>query len=163
MSEIKALAGVSAATRGVDVNPDDVVTDENLRASAAFASDFARRTDSVVAITGAIDIVADAERAFAVRNGVAMMGRITGSGCMLTCVVAAYLTANADAPLEAALSAVAGMGLAGQRALACMKPTEGNATFRTHLIDELYRMTADVLAHGARVEPIALPDAEGAA
>ena len=31
MSEVKALAGASAATRGVDVNPDDVVTEENLR------------------------------------------------------------------------------------------------------------------------------------
>ena len=37
MSEVKALAGASAATRGVDVNPDDVVTEENLAASAAFA------------------------------------------------------------------------------------------------------------------------------
>lgn len=29
MSEIKALTGAAAATRGVDANPDDAVTDEN--------------------------------------------------------------------------------------------------------------------------------------
>ena len=48
MSEVKALAGASAATRGVDVNPDDVVTEENLAASAAFARDRAARSGAVV-------------------------------------------------------------------------------------------------------------------
>ena len=68
MSEMKALAGGAAATRGVDVCPDDAVTEDNLAAGAAFARDFAAKTGAVVAITGAIDIVADADRAFAIRN-----------------------------------------------------------------------------------------------
>ena len=84
MSEAKALAGGAAATRGVDVCPGDAVTEDNLAAGAAFARDFAAKTGAVVAVTGAIDIVADAERAYAVRNGSPLMGRITGAGCMLS-------------------------------------------------------------------------------
>ena len=35
MSEIKALAGTAASTRGVDVNPADVTTDDNLAESSS--------------------------------------------------------------------------------------------------------------------------------
>ena len=81
MSEVKALAGQAAATQGVDVNPADAVTsEEDIAEAAAFARDFAAKANCAVAITGPIDIVADANRAFAVRNGSAFQGRITGSG-----------------------------------------------------------------------------------
>ena len=81
MSEVKALAGGSAATRGVDVCPDDAVCeDNNLAAGACVRARLRGKTGAVVAITGAIDIMADAERAYAVRNGSPLMGRITGAG-----------------------------------------------------------------------------------
>ena len=75
ISEVKAVAGAASSTRGVDVNPDDVVTDENLAESAAFARELAAKLDAIVAITGAIDIVASADRAVAIRNGVASWAR----------------------------------------------------------------------------------------
>ncbi len=155
MSEVKALAGASAATRGVDVNPDDVVTEENLAASAAFARDLAARSGAVVAVTGAIDIVAGADRAFAIRNGSPLMGRITGAGCMLTCVCAAFAVANPQALLESQVAAVAGMGLAGQQAAGRMGGMDGNGSFRTYLLDALYRLNGDALEAGAKVEELA--------
>lgn len=158
MSEVKALAGASASTRGVDVNPDDVVTDANLIESAAFACDLARRANAIVAITGAIDIVADARCAYAIRNGSPLMGRITGSGCMLSCVLAAYVVANApDERLEAVVASVAAMGLAGQVAAARMQQGDGNGSYRTYLLDALCNMTGEQLEQGARVEPVHLP------
>ena len=63
MSEVKAVAGAAAATRGVDANPDDAVTDANLAESAAFVRSLAAKAGCVVAVTGAIDLVADADRA----------------------------------------------------------------------------------------------------
>lgn len=154
MSEVKALAEASASTRGVDVNPEDVVTEDNLAASARFACSLAERTGGVVAVTGAIDIVADAHRAFAVRNGTPLMGRITGAGCMLTCLVAAFVAANPEAPLEAAVAAVAAEGLAGQQAEARMAAADGNLTFRGYLVDALFNMTGDALEKGALVERV---------
>ena len=152
MSEVKALAGAAAATRGVDVNPDDVVTEENLSASAAFVKQVAAKTGAVMAVTGAIDIVADAGQAFAIRNGSPIMGKITGAGCMLSCIVAAYAVANHDALLESVVAAVANMGIAGEIAETRMQPVDGNASFRTYLIDALYNMNGQALEAVARVE-----------
>ena len=151
MSEVKALAGGAATTRGVDVCPDDAVTEDNLASAASFARGFAAKTGAVVAITGAIDIVADAQRAFAVRNGSALMGRITGAGCMLTGLCAAFAVANSDSLLESQVAGVAGMGLAGQVAEGRMGAPDGNASFRTYLIDALYRLGGEALEAGARV------------
>lgn len=155
MSEIKALAGAAAATRGVDVNPDDAVTEENLVASAAMVRGLSARWDAIVAVTGAIDIVADSQRAFAVRNGTPLMGKITGAGCMLTCLVGAFTIANPDRPLEATVAAVAAMGLAGQIAANRMGGMDGNGSFRTYVLDALTRLDGAALDTGARVEMIA--------
>ncbi len=154
MSEVKALAGASSSTRGVDVNPDDAVTDGNLAQSAAFACELAAKTGSVIAITGAIDIIADASCAYAVRNGSALMGKITGAGCMLSCLAGAFAAANPECPLEAAVACVAFEGLAGQKAAQRMKAHDGNASFRTYLIDALCTMTGDDLEAGALIERV---------
>lgn len=154
MSEIKAVAGASAATRGVDVNPDDVVTDENLAASAAFAKELAKKTGAIIAITGAIDIVANDERAFAIRNGSAIMGKITGAGCMLSCLVGAYSVANKENMLEGVVAAIAGEGLCGQIAAERMTEADGNGSFRTYLLDAMYNLDAATLADGALVQEV---------
>lgn len=154
MSEIKAVAGASAATRGVDVNPDDVVTDENLAASAAFAKELAKKTGAIIAITGAIDIVANDERAFAIRNGNAIMGKITGAGCMLSCLVGAYSVANKENMLEGVVAAIAGEGLCGQIAAERMTEADGNGSFRTYLLDAMYNLDAATLADGALVQEV---------
>ena len=154
MSEMKAVAGAAATTRGVDVNPDDAVTDENLAECAAFAKSLAAKTGAVIAITGAIDIVADADRAFSIHNGVPIMGKITGAGCMLTCVTGAYVVANPENVTESVVAAVAGMGVAGEMARARMQPVDGNASFRTYLIDALFNLNGKALEAVARIEEV---------
>ncbi len=153
MSEIKALAGTAASTRGVDVNPADVTTDDNLAESAAFARDLARQAQVVVAITGTIDVVADANHAFAVRNGSALQGRITGAGCMLSALTGAF-AASADTPLQAALGAVVSMGVAGELAASRMQEGDGNGSFRTYLLDALFNLSNAQLHSFARVEEV---------
>lgn len=154
MSEVKAVSGASASTRGVDVDPADVVTDETLHEAAAFARNVAARTGCVVAITGAIDVVADDARAFAIRNGSPLMGRITGAGCMLSAITGAYAVANVDQLLEGCVAAVAGMGVAGQIAQERMEPACGNGSFRTFLLDALFTLNGDILERKALVEEI---------
>ena len=154
MSEAKALTGASNTTRGVDVNPDDAVTADNLEASAAYACELAATTGAIVAITGAIDLVADAKRAFAIYNGRPLMGCVTGTGCMLSCVVAAYVVANPDAPLDAVVAAVAGHGVCGEIAAERMKPGDGNGSFRTYLLDALYNLDAETLEARAKVAAV---------
>ena len=107
-----------------------------------------------MAVTGAIDLIADADRAYAVRNGLPVMGKVTGTGCMLSAIAPAFLVAHGDA-LEAAVAAVAAMGLAGQVAGSRMGELDGNGSFRTYLLDALYNMTGEQLAAGALVQRVA--------
>lgn len=154
VSEIKALALGAASTRGVDACPDDAVTRENASEVARFCKEFAARTGTVVAATGTIDIVADANRAFAVFNGSAMQGRITGAGCMLSSITGAYAQAYAQDTLIAALAAVATTGVAGDVAEQRMGAEDGNGSFRTYLLDALCNLQGADLAAWAKIEEL---------
>lgn len=152
VSEIKTLAAGSGTTKGVDADVADRVTEENLGEAVAFVKAFAAKTGAVVAITGAIDIVADAKTAYCIRNGHPMMSSITGTGCQLSAMTAAFVAANAEKPLEAAAAAVCAMGLAGELAHARLAPHEGNATYRNRIIDAIYHLTPAALEEGASYE-----------
>ena len=75
ISEIKTLALGSGSTRGVDADLADAVTEENLAGAAAFAKELSRKTGAVIAVTGAIDIVADEKKAYCIFNGHPKIGR----------------------------------------------------------------------------------------
>lgn len=152
ISEIKTLALGSGTTKGVDADVADQVTEEDLEAAVAFAKDFSRQTGAVIAITGAIDIVADGERAFCIRNGRAEMSAITGTGCQLSALTAAFVTANPDRPLEATAAAVCAMGLCGEIAYQRMTELDGNSSYRNYIIDAMYRLTPAALEEGANYE-----------
>ncbi|MDO4531562.1 MAG: hydroxyethylthiazole kinase [Bacillota bacterium] len=152
ISEIKALALGSGGARGVDADVSDAVTKENLSQAVAFAREFAQKTGAVIAITGAIDIVADGEKAYCIYNGHPMMSSITGTGCQLSALTAAYVTANPDTPLEAAAAAVCLMGAAGERAYGRLTEADGNATYRNYIIDAVCRMDGETLEKLAKAE-----------
>lgn len=152
ISEIKTLALGTGAARGVDAAAADRVTEETLDSAAALAGDFARRTGAVVAMTGAIDVVTDGERAFRVRNGRPEMSLVTGTGCQLSALTAAFAAANPDRPLEAAAAAVCAMGLCGEIAYRRMTGLDGSASYRNYIIDAMYRLTPAALEKGANYE-----------
>lgn len=152
ISEIKTIASGSGTTKGVDADVADQVTEENLDQAISFAKAFARKTGAVIAITGAIDIVADGERAYCIRNGHPMMASVTGTGCQLSAMATAFVTANPQCPLEATAAAVATMGYAGEVAFGRLSPMDGNATYRNYIIDAVYNMTPEMLEKGANYE-----------
>lgn len=140
------------APKGVDANTSDKVTKENLATAVSFAKDFSAKTGAVIAITGAIDIVADSNKAYCIYNGHPDMSSITGTGCQLSSLTAAFVTANPDSPLEATAAAVAAMGYAGEIAHERLTPLDGNSTYRNYIIDAIYNMTPEMLAKGAKYE-----------
>jgi len=152
ISEIKTLAAGSGSTRGVDADVADAVTEENLTEAIDFVKNFAKATGSIIAVTGAIDLVSDGETCYVIRNGRPEMGKITGTGCQLSGVMTAYITANLDNQLEAAAAAVCVMGLAGEIGWGNMQEGDGNATYRNRIIDAIYNMSAQMLDQGAKYE-----------
>ena len=152
ISEIKTLALGDGTTKGVDADVADRVTEENLDAAVAFARNFANRAGAVIVITGAIDIVADEARAFCIHNGHPEMASITGTGCQLSALTAAFVAVNPDRPLEAAAAAVCAMGLCGEIAYQRLTELDGNSSYRNYIIDAMYRLTPAELEKGARYE-----------
>lgn len=152
ISEVKTLASGAGTTKGVDADVADRVTEENLDEAVAFTKAFAKKTGAVIAITGAIDIVADENKAYCIYNGHPMMSSITGTGCQLSAMTAAFVTANPEHPLEATAAAVAAMGLAGEIAHNRLSEMDGNSSYRNYIIDAIYRMTPEQLERGAKYE-----------
>ena len=134
LSEMSYLAGLSVSTRGVDVSAADLGNDP-----IAVGKAVAAKYGCVAAITGARDIVTDGHRVAAIGNGVPQMGKVTGTGCMLSGVIGAYVGANAD-PFEGTVAAITSMGMAGEAAYAASRE-EGTGSLRTGIIDALSRLT----------------------
>lgn len=164
ISEIKALAaivqpdqgadsvkvdnaGSTGNTKGVDAGANDL--QDAVQGRVILARELSRRTGTVVVISGAEDVIAGADGpAFVCSNGCAAMQDITGSGCMLSALLAAYAAAAWQAEgnrqqnlLHAAAAGVAAMGICGERAEKLTQQHRGgNASLRTHLIDSVYRL-----------------------
>ena len=152
ISEIKTLAFGSGSTKGVDADVADAVTEDTLDPAVTFVKKLAGKLGCIIAVTGAIDLVADADTCYVIRNGRPEMGKITGTGCQLSGLMTAYLIANPDNKLEAAATAVILMGVAGEVGFANMESTDGNSTYRNRIIDAIYNMDADKLCSMAKCE-----------
>lgn len=152
ISEIKTLAQGRGTTKGVDADPVDVVTEDTLDAACAFVKAFAAKTGAVIAVTGAIDIVADGQTAYCIRNGHPMMGSVTGTGCQLSALTAAFVTANPKETLRAAAAAVCAIGVCGEIAEKRLGAQDGNAAYRNNMIDAMYRLDGDTLERLAKCE-----------
>ena len=152
-SEIKTLALGSGTTKGVDVDIQDVVTKENAEDTIRFAKAFSKQTGAIMAITGALDIIASEEKAYVLYNGCKEMSSITGTGCMLSAMCGAYAAANINNMVDAAACIVAMMGISGELAYEKVcKTNGGTGSMRTFIIDALSNMTPSVLEERIKYE-----------
>jgi hydroxyethylthiazole kinase len=126
-SEIRAIAGAACGVTGIDTAVSDRVSRDNpgsVEAMAGILLDFSKHSGAVVLASGVIDMVSDGEHVWTVENGTPRMGLVTGTGCILSCMTAAYLSV-ASAPSDAVLYAVALLGIAGELAEeACTGPQD---------------------------------------
>ena len=152
ISGIRTLMEGTGNTKGVDADLADAVTEENLDETIGKLKAFSEATGSVIAVTGAIDLVADSEKCYVIRNGKPEMGAITGTGCQLSGMMTAFLCANAEQPLEAAAAAVCAMGIAGEIGFEHLKEGEGNSTYSKRIIDPIYHMDGNTLEERAKYE-----------
>lgn len=152
ISEIKTLVLGSGTTKGVDADAADAVTEENLDQMVSFVKSVAEKFGAIIAITGAIDLVADKDTCYVIRNGRPEMGRITGTGCQLSGLATAFAVANKDNMLVAVAAAVCMMGSAGEIAFEKLQPGEGNSTYRNRIIDAIYNMDGETLEKYAKYE-----------
>ncbi len=132
LTELKAFAGTPSQAAGVDAAAGDCLTPENTPQIANQLARLSRRTGAAVLATGATDLVTDGEQVWLLQNGVPLLSRITGTGCVAGALTATYL--SACGALTAAALAVSMLGIAGERAA---QTARGAGSFRTALLDEL--------------------------
>lgn len=138
--EIGALSGLGGQVRGVD-------SVEGLRDPVAATRGLAEKYGTVVVITAKRDILSDGRRVLGVDNGHTLLQTITGSGCMVTAVVAAFCAVERDF-LAAAAAGLAYYGLAAEKA---GDRARGPGSFRSGLLDALYGLSRRDLQVGVKI------------
>ena len=156
ISEIKAIAKLTGlidennTAKGVDVNIDDIITEENIEANGRIIKELAAKLNTTILASGPIDILSDGKTTVAIYNGDDMMPLITGSGCMLSTIVGSCV--GGSSPLEGSLVAILAMNIAGEKARAKVdEKDEGTGSFRAYLIDYLYKTDAESLASESKI------------
>ncbi len=135
-SEIMSLVDAQVLSKGVD---SSVSSDLALEAAKVLA----RESGAVVVISGATDYVTDGERVETISNGSTMMTAVTAMGCTATALIGAFAAVCPD-PFDAALNAMALMGVAGERAA---EISAAPATLQLHFLDMLYTISGEDLSH----------------
>ncbi|MFJ4844679.1 MULTISPECIES: hydroxyethylthiazole kinase [unclassified Streptomyces] len=125
-SEIIALAGAGGGGRGVDSSDGVEAAEEPARRLAA-------ATGGVVAVSGPVDLVTDGVRTVRVANGDALLTRVTGGGCALGAVMAAFAGVGED-PFASTVAAVTAYTVAAEPAA---KAASGPGSFAVEFLDAL--------------------------
>ncbi len=122
---------------GAEISEDQPSSDFSLsEETVRCARQLSRMTGAIVIASGETDYVVCGDRVYSVRGGSAWMTRVTGTGCMLSVLLGAFLSVE-----NSALSAAACCGMMNVCAERAQEHTAaehgGTGTFRVHLIDEL--------------------------
>jgi len=148
-SEIMSVAGLSAATRGVD---SAAASSEAVAAARALATSIR----GTVCVSGADDHVLSHDgRWLVLSNGHPWMTRVTGVGCSATALVGAFAAVQPDA-FRATAAAMAYLGVVGEWAAEQAQAAGGGiGTYQMrlldglHLLDEVTFLARLKLAHRA--------------
>jgi hydroxyethylthiazole kinase len=167
-SEVLALAGAAAGGRGTDAT-------DRPEAALDAARSLADRHGCVVAISGEVDLVTDGARVASSATGTPLLTRVTGGGCALGAVVAAFAGASpaTSSAFDASVAAVSAYTIAAERAEAAVAAratsgrgaadgpgaagpgSTGPGSFAVALLDELAALDPDAVDALARIEVVA--------
>jgi len=149
-SEMSVYLGLGGQVKGVDAAGADATL-------PAAMKDYAKQHQMVIVATGPVDCVTDGESVWRLSNGSPLLAAITGSGCMLTALLGAFVgVAPKGSSLriyaEACVAAVTTYNVAAE--LAAPK-SAGPGTFQARLFDALYGIDGKLVETMAHIELVA--------
>ena len=145
LSEMAYINGSASRTKGVDSSMTEADADP-----VAVAGSVSGKTGAVAAITGKVDTVVKDGRVARIYSGCAEMGRITGTGCMLSGIIGGFVGCGED-PFIMTANAIAAMGAAGLIAYD-RAGSLGTGSFHMALIDALSNMTDEMIRENGKLE-----------
>jgi len=125
-SEILALSGFGGGGKGVDATASSL-------AALPAALQLAERSGAVVALSGEVDYITDGKEIITIPGGHEIMTKVTGTGCALGALIAAFLPVTGRA-LRAASTASVMFATAGERAF---RESRGTGSFAVAFLDQL--------------------------
>ena len=141
-SEIMAIVQKGSKTKGVDsISGSESAVDA--------AQELNRGHGAVVCITGETDMIVSKNILAKVKNGHAMMPRVTGLGCAASALCGAFLAVNSSA-FAAAVHAMVVMGIAGELAA---EQAKGPGSLQLHFLDMLYALTESDIITRIKLAP----------
>ncbi|MGH4050064.1 MAG: hydroxyethylthiazole kinase [Clostridium sp.] len=151
LSEIKTLYGIETKTKGVDSIESDYTSNDEFLVDKEMARSLAIKLNTVIAITGARDIITDGKTIYVIRNGHKIMSKVTGTGCMCTSLIGSFLGAGDD-NLIAAVAGTCAMGIAGETAYEGLdKGSEGTGTLKVRILDVIYNLSKDLIMKRGKI------------
>ncbi|GEN57474.1 hydroxyethylthiazole kinase [Halolactibacillus alkaliphilus] len=132
-AEIFTLATLEQSGKGVEGNLE--------QAPREIAKRFYERYQVTVVVTGTEDIVYGETGVYLLKNGTELLTKVTGTGCLLTSVIASVLAVvDNQSYVEAAAEAVSYYAIASEMA---RKATDLPGTFQVVFIDKLMSLTRE--------------------
>ena len=110
--------------------------------------EFSRKLGTVVAVTGAVDIISDGKRTVSCYNGSPLLPFVTGTGCMTTALIAAF--ASVTDSFTATVGGILSLGLASEMVVN-RDPRTGPGTLRQRLCDCIFELHKDIYVLDGRV------------
>jgi hydroxyethylthiazole kinase len=142
-SEVFALTGGEASTRGVDSGTLSISVRD-------LANNAAAKLETIAVISGELDTISNGNKIVQIENGDIWLTRITGTGCMTASLIACFSGVTEDW-FSAAIAGMSVMSLAGERARKAIQDNEGIGTYRMKLMDEIFLMDNQIWAEGVRL------------
>lgn len=127
--------GVDTENQTYNTSKDEIIS---------IVSFLATKLSSIIICTGKEDIISDGTTTYLINNGSSLCTKITGAGCMLNCIIAAFL-ASTNKHIEATLTAATVFNVSAQLAEKKLTNDMGNASFRAKLIDEMYKLNINTV------------------
>lgn len=144
-AEIANLIGEPWSIRGVDVGKGkgDMI---------ALAIKAAEQLKCVVIITGEKDVITDGNNTFLITNGHPLLTRVTGTGCLLTAVIGAFVAVEQNILLAGAAALIT----YGVAASIAAEKTENNgpSSFQVEFINQLYKVTTEQVEQMALIDKV---------
>lgn len=128
-SEVLSLGSADIKTKGVDSSLS--MSDQIVDAAKKMAID----KSCIIAISGEEDCITDGSKVFRVSNGQPIMTRVTGTGCGLSAVTAAFCAVADD---DLARATAAAFGYYGLCADLAVQTSDKPGSFPAAFIDHLY-------------------------
>ncbi|MDZ5712840.1 hydroxyethylthiazole kinase [Jeotgalibacillus haloalkalitolerans] len=145
ITALRCNAGELATIMRKDWSAKGVDAGEGEGDLTELAVEAAKKYGFIVAVTGPVDIVTDGQIVHEIHAGHAIMSSVTGMGCLLSSVTAAFLTV--DQSTDAVAEAVQYYGEAGEKAA---RISDSPGSFKTAFIDAMFSLNESRLQKGGR-------------